>query len=112
MKTLITVLAIVTLSASAMAHNPGQGTKKKRGAVAVKGIKAQKIYEALDTEILTKDRAKATVDIKKVASLRCAKRIKKEDTSKITYRCVLRGKKMKPKKRGNRAENRANRVQK
>ncbi|MBK26781.1 MAG: hypothetical protein CME70_22460 [Halobacteriovorax sp.] len=101
MKKLLTILAVLTLTSTSFAHegkHPRPG--KKKGVVAVvKGKRAMTIYNALDADVITKDRPKFSADIKKVAGLRCAKLTKKADTAVVKYRCALRGKKLKPGRR-------------
>ncbi|MFT6071033.1 MAG: hypothetical protein ACJAT2_002733 [Bacteriovoracaceae bacterium] len=98
MKKLFTILAVLTLTSTVFAsedkhpRRPNQG--KKKSVTVVKGKRAMAIYNALDAEVVTKDRPKFSADVKKVASLRCAKLTKKEDTTVVKYRCALRGKKM------------------
>ncbi len=101
MKRLLTIVALLGLTSVAFAapHHGGgrRGMRpghhgKKFAKVVVKGQKAQAIFEALNAEILIKDRPHFTVEVKKVGSLRCAQLTKKEDTSVVKYRCVLRGK--------------------
>lgn len=102
MKTLLTIVAVLTLTSTAMAHegkHPRPG-KKKVGAVVIKGKRAATLFNALDAEIVTKDRPRFSADIKKVSTLRCAKLTKKADTSVVKFRCVMKGKKMKPGRRG------------
>lgn len=99
MKKLLTILAVLTLTSTVFAHEgkhprrPNQG-KKKPAVTVVMGKKAMAIYNALDAEVVTKDRPKFSADIKKVASLRCAKLTKKEDTTVVKYRCALKGKRI------------------
>jgi hypothetical protein len=99
MKKLLTIVTLLGLTSSVFAH-PGMGRGmrpghhgKKFAKVVVKGQKAQVIFEALDADIVTKDRPKFTAEIKKVGSLRCAQLTKKEDTTVVKYRCALKGKK-------------------
>lgn len=98
MKKLLTILAVLTLTSTVFAHEGkhprrGQG-KKKMSVTVVKGKRAMVIFNALDADVITKDRPKFSADIKKVASLRCAKLTKKADTTVVKYRCALKGKKM------------------
>ncbi len=98
MKKLLTILAVLTLTSTVFAHEgkhprrPNQG-KKKMSVTVVKGKRAAAIFNALDADVITKDRPKFSADIKKVASLRCAKLTKKADTTVVKYRCALKGKK-------------------
>lgn len=104
MKKLLTVLAALTLSSTAMAHegkHPRPG-KKKVGVVVIKGKRAAALYNALDADVVTKNRPKFSADIKKVSTLRCAKLTKKADTTVVKFRCAMKGKKMKPGRRGQR----------
>ena len=104
MKTLLTVLAVLTLTSTAVAHegkHPRPG-KRKVGITVVKGKRAAKIFNALDADVVTKDRPKFSADIKRVATLRCAKLTKKADTTVVKYRCALKGKKVRPGRPGNR----------
>ncbi|TDJ07882.1 MAG: hypothetical protein E2O68_02965 [Deltaproteobacteria bacterium] len=101
MKKLLTITLLLGLSSVAFAaphHGGGRRGMgpghhgKKFAKVVVKGQKAQAIFEALNADIVIKDRPQFTVEVKKVGSLRCAQLTKKEDTSVVKYRCVLRGK--------------------
>lgn len=117
MKKLITLITLLTLSSMAFAevgkvdHQRGKKGKK----TIVKGEKAKTIFEALNVEVVTKDRAAFTVDVKKVASLRCVKKIKKSDTAVVKYMCSLKGKKLRgqrgnrPNRDGRRGQRRGNR---
>jgi hypothetical protein len=104
MKKLMTMISLIALSTMFIAEtsfaHPGHGMgkgrkgKMKKSRTVVRGKRAKAIYEALvDADVVTKNRPKVTADIKKVASLRCAKLTSKADTSKVRYRCALRGKK-------------------
>ncbi len=99
MKSLITLVTLLTLSSTVLAHNPERSNHSRRMGMKkmaiVKGEKALKIFEAIDTEVETKDSPLFTIDVKKVASLKCVKRIKKSDTSVVKYRCSLKGNKFK-----------------
>lgn len=98
MKKALAVLMLLSFSlSSAFAtindhHHRSHRMDKKR-TVLVKGKKARDIYEALSqTEITTRDTHKYTLDIKKVGALGCVKMTNKADTSKVEYRCGLKGK--------------------
>ena len=108
MKKLLTILAVLTLTSTSFAHegkHPRPG-KKKVSVTVVKGKRAAAIYNALNADVVTKDRPKFSADIKKVASLRCAKLTEKADTTVVKFRCALAGKKMKPGRRGGRGHGR------
>ncbi len=101
MKSLITLVTLLTLSSTVFAHSPERpnnsrrmGMKMKKVSI-VKGEKALKIFEAIEAEVETKDSPLFTIDVKKIASLKCVKRIKKSDTSVVKYRCSLKGDKLK-----------------
>ena len=102
MRSILTIITLLALSSTTFAHGGKKPHKlnKKMAKVVIKGKKAMALYEALEADIETKDRPKFTADVKKVASLRCAKLISKEDTSVEKYRCTMKGKKMRkgPKK--------------
>lgn len=102
MKNLLVILAVLTLSSAASAHEAKRPGKKKIGVTVVKGKRAAAIYNALDADVVTKNRPKFSADIKKVATLRCAKLTKKADTTVVKFRCALKGKKVKPGRRGGR----------
>jgi len=100
MKKVLTIIALLGLSSTVFAHpgmgrgmRPGHHGGKKFAKAVVKGQKAQAIFEALNADIEIKDRPKFTAEVKKVGSLKCAQLTKKEDTSVVKYRCVLKGKK-------------------
>lgn len=104
MKKLLTILAVLTLTSTSFAHegkHPRPG-KKKATTVVVKGKRAKAIYNALDADVITKNRPKFSADIKKVAGLRCAKLTKKADTKVVKFRCAVKGKKLKPGRRNGR----------
>lgn len=106
MKNLIVVAIVALFATSAMAHgrrhHRHHGPKRKMSKTIVVGKKAQAIFEALTAEVKEVDRPKFSVEVKKVASLRCAKRTKKEDTSIVKFRCALAAKKA-PGRRGPRS---------
>lgn len=108
MKKLFAIIAVLTLTSTVFAHegkHPRPG-KKKPAVTVVKGKRAMAIYNALDAEVVTKNRPKFSADIKKVASLRCAKLTKKADTTVVKYRCALKGKKMGRRGQGRRGHGR------
>ncbi|OUR97833.1 hypothetical protein A9Q84_06440 [Halobacteriovorax marinus] len=96
MKKMITILALSVMTLTTFAHNPAaqnQSAPKKMKKVVVKGKKAKAIYMALEVEEITKTGGKFTREIKKVGALRCVKAIKKANTSKVKFKCILKGKK-------------------
>lgn len=96
MKTLLTIIAVLALSTTTFAHEGKHPRRaRKMGVTAVGGAKAKAIFEALDAEVVTRNRPKASLDVKKVGTLRCAKITKKADSS-VKFRCALKGKKVKP----------------
>ena len=102
MKKMLTIIALLGLSATAFAHGGGQrrgmrpGHHGKFAKAVVKGPKAQAIFEALNADIISKDRPNFSVEVKKVGSLRCAQLTKKADTTVVKYRCALKGGKKGP----------------
>jgi hypothetical protein len=94
MKKILITLAVFAFASSAFAHNPRNPRpgQRKKSVTVVHGKRALAIFTALDAEVVTVNRPRASVDMKKVAGLRCAK-ITKKATSKIKFRCVLKGKK-------------------
>lgn len=93
---MISIVALTFLTLTTFAHNPAaqsQRTPKKMKRVVVKGKKAKAIYMALDAEEITKTGGKFTREIKKVGPLKCVKAIKKANTSKVKFKCILKGKK-------------------
>jgi hypothetical protein len=97
MKKMITIAALALMTLTTFAHTPAQQNqakpKKKMKTVVVKGKKAKAIYMALDAEEITKNGGKFTRDIKKVGPLKCVKATKKANTSKVKFKCILKGKK-------------------
>ncbi len=96
MKKMITIVSLALMTITTFADNPASQnhrTPKKMKKVVVKGKKAKAIYMALDAEEVTKNGGKFTRDVKKVGPLKCVKAIKKADTSKVKFKCILKGKK-------------------
>jgi hypothetical protein len=96
MKKMISIVVLSLLTLNTFAHNPArqnQTTPKKMKRVVVMGKKAKAIYMALDAEEVTKNGKNFTRDVKKVGPLKCVKAIKKADTSKVKFKCILKGKK-------------------
>jgi hypothetical protein len=105
MKKLLTAIALLALTATSFAHEdqrqrrPGQ---RKATTVVVKGKRAAAIFKALDAEVVTRNAPRFSLDVKKVAGLRCFKATKKADTKVSKYRCAMRGLKKRPHgRRGN-----------
>ena len=115
MKTILTILAVLTFTSAAMAHDgqnprhPRRPGQRKMSVTVVKGKKAQAIFEALDADVVTVNRPKFSVDAKKVAGLKCVKATKKDDTSVTKFRCALKGKSARAGRRGQRHPRRGGR---
>ncbi|MBT3586466.1 MAG: hypothetical protein HN509_16280 [Halobacteriovoraceae bacterium] len=114
MKNLLSIIAVLALVSTAFGHegkHPRRPGQRKAAVVVVKGKRAQAIYTALETEEVTRNRPNFSVEVKRVAGLRCFKATKKADTAVTKYRCALRGKKLGRGGRGGRGHRRGNQNQ-
>lgn len=91
----VTLLALSSVSVAGTISGNGEGRLSfgTIGKVAVYGEKAEAIYEALETEVVTSDAQNFTLDTKRVNRLACVKVIKKAETEVVKYRCAMVGKK-------------------
>jgi hypothetical protein len=98
MKKLLTAIALLALTATSFAHEghrPTRPGQRKLAKVVVKGKRAAAIFKALDAEVVTRNARRFSLDVKKVAGLKCFKATKKANTKVTKYRCALRGLKVK-----------------
>ncbi|MBT7610879.1 MAG: hypothetical protein HN576_14045 [Bacteriovoracaceae bacterium] len=98
MKKLLTAIALLALTATSFANEgqrPTRPGQRKATTVVVKGKRAAAIFNALDVEVVTRNAHRFSLDVKKVAGLKCFKATKKTDTKVSKYRCALRGLKVK-----------------
>jgi hypothetical protein len=97
MKKLLAVITLVSLSTAfaSESHRLTRVGQRKLTKVVVKGKRAAAIFKALDTEVLTRNAPRFSLDVKKVAGLKCFKATKKADSKVTKFRCVLKGLKAK-----------------